>query len=258
MCDRLKLDRVATAMSDIATLLLVAPLPFLYAATIRSNFDPSPETLRRGRRGIIGVHGNGSSEIQWRMSPLFFKDEKFGSFFTLNLDGICTNQAHLGIPEYGQRLALKTADVCFKTGINEVDYVTHSLGGFVAACCAINSLPPPIKVRKIVFMSTPWEGSPLLAAFSSILPSFRDPIRYRQMRNEEGFIDKLKAGIAKSEIRCYYIYSTADNIVPDQRGKPSNVDAAASNVREFNHLGHYGPPLYPEAWIQTEKWLGNE
>lgn len=250
--------------TDLILVLFAAGL-LLFAVSYKSNFDPSPDQIKKDHTPILMIHGNGFNEIQWVMGRQFLSDPQYGSVFTLNLDGLITNETTQGIDDYAQKVSAKIQEIQNLTGRKDITLIGHSMGGLVASYYAENLSGENAQVDKIITISSPWHGSPLLKFFTEItekyLPSlFKEPKRFQQMNNENNFLVKLRAQAVQSESerkRVYYsIYSEADMMVSDETGRlHDRAKHTSTRSHSYSLLGHFTPMVYPPLWKQIQDWV---
>jgi triacylglycerol esterase/lipase EstA (alpha/beta hydrolase family) len=242
-------------ISDLATVVLAAPLVGI-AALYKSNFDPLPKDIKTDTTPILLIHGNGFNEIQWALARYFLSGSEYGSVFTLNLDGLLTNQSHLGIDDYAKLVQIKIEDIKKKTGRDDIIMSGHSMGGLVAAYYA-EYLAKPEEVKGVISISTPWKKSALLGFTTHItkkcFPSlFENPKRYRQMRDENNFVTELLARMSKKSY-YYSMFSEGDEMVSGSSGRLEGLPK--ERVRKFSWLGHYSPMVSPAVWNTMQRWI---
>lgn len=246
------------AASDLA-LLPAAGILALFAC-YKSNFDPKVHQVKKDKVPILFIHGNGYNEMQWVVGRhLLSKDQELGSMFSLNLDGLVTNQINNGIDDYALKVAIKIEEIKKLTNRNDIIFVVHSMGGLIGTYYTeYLSEKQNTKVDRIIAISTPWSGSPTLNALTKIteyfFPSlFKTPKRYKQMRNEDNFLDDLKnKAVFSKKTKYYSLYSTADGFVPGDSGK-LNDDPNCNE--EYSWMGHYMPMVAFSPWRKIHSWL---
>jgi len=77
------------------------------------------------------------------------------------------NNGRGSIPAMGDRLAESVDSMLRHSGAEQVDLVCHSMGGVVAAWY-INQLGGAARVRRVVTIATPWQGTKLAALARSV------------------------------------------------------------------------------------------
>jgi pimeloyl-ACP methyl ester carboxylesterase len=235
---------------------------FLFAACYKSNFDPTIHEIKRDKIPILFIHGNGFNETQWVYGRHFLsKQENNGSLFSLNLDGLLTNESQKGIDDYAEKVATKVKTICKLTGSNEVILVGHSMGGLVASYYAENKTDQEININKVITISTPWHGSPFLKRITTLTQRFfpsllKNPKRYQHMRNEDNFLDSLRKKAIESDTnstrRYYSISCSTDFMVSGNNGALlENVE----RTKKFSWGGHYTVMISPVIWQQVQQWI---
>lgn len=254
--DRMFLTATRVPRAILSTAIDVALLPLaallLLIASFRSNFDS--QNPKRGKIPILQIHGSGFNEIEWAASWPWLSKKAYGSVFTLNLDGLASNEHHMGIDDYARgKIRDKIREILALTGMNEIILVGHSMGGLAAAFYAENCAElDGIKVRHVFTIASPWHGAPILNCQSENTK----PKRYVQMTENSEFLKSLVQTALQSEnagMRNYYsMGTTMDFMVP---GGSSLLSGKRERSRLFFWLGHYGVIAYPATWVQMRKWL---
>lgn len=254
-----------------STLIDLALIPCALGATLigycyRSNFDPEHGSACKRRTPILLIHGNGFNETQWVIGKLLLskKNRNYGSTFTLNLDGMLSNSHEKGIDDYALKVAHKAKEISELTGREDLILIGHSMGGLVASYFAeVTVVEQKLNVRidKVITIGTPWSGSPFLSNLTSLtqerFPSYlATPKRFRQMRNEDGFLDQLKQraelSIKERGRRYYSAYSVTDLLVSGDNGCFSSHP---EGVAKFSWGGHYLQTVNPLWWKIVDSWL---
>ncbi len=240
---------LSTAL-DIAFLPVAAIL--LLIACCKSNYDSS--NPKKNKIAILQIHGSGFCEIEWVASWPWLSKEAYGSVFTLNLDGLASNEHHMGVDDYARgKIRDKICEIKQLTGQNEVILMGHSMGGLVAAYYAEHCAEEDgTTVNHVISIATPWHGAPLL----NCKDENEKPKRYTQMTENNDFLTALAKTALESDTtrkRTYYsIGSTTDFMVP---GASSILTESQNNNRIYSWLGHYGIIAYPGTWIKIRSWL---
>ena len=235
---------------DIAFLPVAGLL--LLIACCKSNYDSTHP--KRNKIPILQIHGSGFCEIEWAASWPWLSKEEYGSVFTLNLDGLASNEPHMGIEDYARgKIRDKIRAIKQLTGQNEVILMGHSMGGLVAAYYAEHcAVEDGTTVRHVISIATPWHGAPLLNCKNEQ----EKPKRYKQMSENNDFLRDLAGKALQSDgsgRRTYYsIGATTDFMVP---GASSLLTGNKNHSRVYSWLGHYGIIAYPGPWLQIRSWL---
>jgi hypothetical protein len=235
----------------------------LIAKCYKSNFNPKDHQVKQDKTPILCIHGNGYNGIQWIFFRYFLnKKGDCGSVFSLNLDGILTNDPKKGINHYADVVNAEILKIQKLTNTNKFILVGHSMGGLVASYYTEHlSIENKIEVKKVITISTPWEVPPILRKLTEktkkISPSlFYTPERFKNMNNEGDFLNSLKKKVSESEVKYSTLYSHGDGLVPGETGKLKNgkkIQTAA-----YNYQGHVTPMLSPPIWKQVHKWIQEE
>lgn len=242
-------------------LLPVAGALALFAKCYKSNFDPTVKKIKKNKTPVLCIHGNGYNEMQWVFGRYFLgKKENCGSIFSLNLDGLISNNPNNGIEEYAKKVREKVLEIRQLTGRNDIILLGHSMGGLVAAHFAESlASGDSVQINKVITVSTPWKIPPRLKKLTKLTkrcaPSlFHAPKRYREMRDEENFLSNLRDKASKSPIKYYSIYSTGDPLVTGEVGKLSDLKPS----RSYTCHGHYTPMGSPTIWKQIQTCIEEE
>ncbi len=221
----------------------------------KPSFDPTDAQVKKDKTPILLIHGSGFNESEWIVGRQFLKKEEYGSVFSLNLDGLASNESEKGIEDYAyQKVLLKIREIKEKTGQNEVILIGHSMGGMVAGHYAEHfARAENTIVKHVISIATPWQGAPLLG---SCLFKNTPEIRYQQMRVDSVFRQTLaQTAVAsdKAGHRKYYTAgSTTDFMVP---APASNLALPKNRQYTTSWLGHYGAAIHVGTWLQIRSWL---
>jgi triacylglycerol lipase len=246
--------RVPRAILSTVFDLVMLPIAgiLLLIAACRSNYDTN--NPKKDRIPILQIHGSGFCEIEWVGSWPWLSKEQYGSVYTLNLDGLASNQHGKGIDDYAEeKIRAKIKAIQQATGQNKIILMGHSMGGLVASYYAENfAALDGIEVENIITIATPWHGAPLL----NLQNEAEKPKRYKQMSENDPFLPNLRgqaeASIAAKKRNYYSIGSTTDFMVP---GASSLLRTDDARNQLYTWLGHYGIILYPGTWLQVRSWL---
>ncbi|MGW1974737.1 esterase/lipase family protein [Streptomyces sp. NPDC001889] len=129
------------------------------------------------------------------------------------------------------------AQVCARTGRNEVDIVGHSLGGLIARYY-IQCLGGDLRVRTLVTLGTPHSGTtaaPLASAHPVV----------RQMRPGSALIEELRGPAPGCRTRFVSFWSDLDQwMVPIETARLDHPDLITENV-QVSSIGHLALPVHP-------------
>ncbi len=251
----------------IDALLLPGALILLIIACSKFNFNPKPEDIKHGKIPILLLHGSGFNETEWIVGRQFLKKEQYGSVFSLNYDGLVSNDPGRGIEDYARdKIRAEVKKIKETTGSAKVILVGHSMGGMIAGYYAEHfSEADQVTIEHVISIATPWQGSPTVDCLWKLGGCFskeNETKRHQQMsvsggtNTEPNFRQPLVAKALTSErkgVRKYYnIWSTTDYAVPGTHGC---LTEDPRRQRSFNYLGHYALVAWPSVWVQTCSWL---
>ncbi len=245
------IPRAALAIVVDLVLVVASAIVILVVHSFKPDFNPKDHEIKKDKIPILLIHGSRSNEAQWILGRQFLKKEEYGSVFSLNLDGLASNDPTKGIDDYAQTVSEKIKEIKAKTGQNQVILIGHSMGGLVAGYYA-QHLAPKGEIKHIMSVATPWQGTPFLARH---FPDTKEK-RYKQMLPDS--LDRwlLTTHLLRSERRgdfkLYDIGSTMDFLVP---ASCSNLTEDPRRQRVFTYLGHYGSVIAPPVWWQIRSWL---
>ncbi len=261
-----KIPRIIfTILCDI--LLLPAALALLLVARCKSNFNPKPEDVKQRTTPILLLHGSGFNQSEWVVGRQFLKNQEYGSVFSLNYDGLASNDPTKGVEDYAQdKISKEIKRIKELTGSDRIILMGHSMGGLIAGYYAENlAKADEVNVEHVISIATPWQGTPSIDCFWKLGGRFskeRESKRHQQMSLSGGtetdpkFRQNLVAKALNSErkgVRKYYnIWSTTDYAVPGAHGR---VTEDPRRQRSFSYLGHYALVAWPSVWLQTRAWL---
>lgn len=215
--------------------------------------NPSLEDMKRDKIPIFLLHGNGFNESQFLVARRHFAaDDRCGSVFSFNLDGWLTNRKSQGIEAYALKLRDKVREIMRFFEHGKLCLVGHSMGGLVAAYFAEHLIDPDLQVTKIITICTPWSPPPLLLSLTSLTQCwapklFLLPARWRQMRDEGGFVSALKQRCRGGpRARCYVAITSEDDVMVP--AACASLDLSPEQEFRFTFLGHYTCMLSPDLW----------
>lgn len=243
--------KIAVGLIGDLLVLPVAIILLIVAKCYKSNFNPTIEEMKANKKPLVlCIHGNNYNEMQWIFFR-YFLGHKY-HIVTWNLDGLVICDPNKGIQEYADLSSLNSIELCKTVGYQEFVYVGHSMGGLVAARSALDIAAGAsgIKVSKVITISTPWHGSTLLKTLTKWTRAsiFHDPLRFKQMREEEGTLAAMRSQIAKSTLAFYVIHSEGDAFVNVREGL---LGYGAFYKHKF--LGHLTPMISPSLIQEVER-----
>lgn len=242
-------------ISLLSDLLL---LPIGGALTLHhmlSNPTLDPPKPSQDKTPILLLHGSGSNESTWLLGRYFLKKENYGSVFSLNYDGLLSNDPKKGIDDYAQnKVRQKILEIQQKTGQDRVILIGHSMGGLIAGFYAEHLADlDQIQVDHIISIASPWQGSPIIDRY---MLGENTSKRYRQMCTDSTFrknlVEKIRQAERKGKRKYYSIGSHTDCLVPGMRGL---VTEDPRRQRLYQSLGHCSVIASPFAWKQITTWL---
>ncbi len=261
-----KIPRIIfTILADI--LLLPGALVLLLVACCKPDFNPKPDEVKHGKTPILLLHGSGFNQSEWVVGRQFLKKEQYGSVFSLNYDGLVSNDPHKGIEDYARdKISAEVKRIKALTGSDRVILMGHSMGGMIAGYYAEHfAEADKVNIEHVISIATPWQGTPMVDCFWQLGGRFskeKETKRHQQMSVSGGtyadpnFRQNLVAKALDSErkgVRKYYnIWSTTDYAVPGAQG---NLTEDPRRQRSFSYLGHYALVAWPSVWLKTCSWL---
>lgn len=243
-------ETVAAIFTDLALLPVAGAL--LIFSLVKKNFDPIE--IKKDKTPILLLHGSGFNQSQWILGHYFLNQKQYGSVFSLNFDGLASNDPNKGIDDYAaEKLSKKILEIKKITGLSKMILIGHSMGGLVAGQYAeMHASQDGVEIEHIISIATPWKGSPLLGHRAED----SKPKRYAHMSLKNKFREELVNKILESEKttqrKHYNIGSRNDFMVPTPN---FHVTENPERRRSFNHLGHYGLVASPAVWKQIRTWL---
>jgi pimeloyl-ACP methyl ester carboxylesterase len=218
-----------------------------------AKLDSSPQKI--AKVPILLLHGSGFNEKEWCVGK-FFLGSKYGPVYSLNYDGIVSNDPLKGIDDYATGIVCDyIREITFNHINKKIILIGHSMGGFIASYYAEYVAEQEGVINdKLITIATPWQGTPTLGYIGDLTLK-----RYQQMSQQDDANQtrsKLVESALESERTCrrkyYNIWSTKDYVVPFQSGRLTHI---ASRCLEFNWFGHYLIVIWPQTWWQIRKWL---
>ncbi|MGW0731052.1 esterase/lipase family protein [Streptomyces sp. NPDC002851] len=134
-------------------------------------------------------------------------------------------------------LGRRIAEICARTGHDEVDLVGHSLGGLIARYYA-QRLGGDRRIRTLVTLGTPHGGTPVAPLMDA------HPV-VRQMRPESDLIAELKEPAPGCRTRFVSFWSELDPLMnPLETARVDHPDLRAHDIR-VTGIGHLALPVHP-------------
>ncbi len=213
------------------------------------------------------MHGSGFNESEWVVGREFLKKEQYGSVFSLNYDGLVSNDPNKGIEDYAKdKISAEVKRIKAITGSDRVILIGHSMGGMIAGYYDEHfAEADEVNIENVISIATPWQGTPMVDCFWKLGGPFskeKETKRHQQMSvcggtsTDPNFRQKLVTKALDSErrgVRKYYnIWSTTDYAVPGTHG---SLTEDPRRQRSFSYLGHYALVVWPSVWLQTRSWL---
>ena len=233
----------------------LALLGTIHGLVFGTNMDPKTEDVKKDNTPIVLIHGSGFNESQWIIGCQFFKGKDYGSVFSLSLDRHLFPNPDNGIEDYARMVKVKVDGIKKLTGRNDVILIGHSMGGLVG-CYYKELFASETEIKKVISISTPWYGSPLLNMLTRLtkhaIPSiFKKPKRHCNMRNEEGVFDQLRERTV-SDSAYYNIYSKGNALVPFRRGQ---LRVNLGHSKKYHFHGRFTSMISPGVWHQVQNWI---
>lgn len=256
---------VFTVLFDLV--LFPQALILLTMAYVKMHFNPSADSIKKGKIPILLVHGSGFNESEWIVGRQFLRKDAYGSVFSLNYDGLVSNDPKMGIDDYARgKVRDKIKEISRLTESNQVILIGHSMGGMISGYYAEHhARDDGINVKHVICIASPWQGTPVIDNFwklKSRNAKENETKRHRQMSvcggldNDPAFRRNLVAQALQSERtskRSYYnIWSTTDYGVPGESG---NLTEDPRRQWRFSYLGHYALVVWPSVWFKVREWL---
>lgn len=268
-----KMVEVATRIPRVVLAILVdigllpAALLLLVSAALGHNPNPKDKDVKMGKVPILLLHGSGFNQSEWLVGRRFLNRKEYGSVFSINYDGLASNDPGKGIEDYALGpVSAEVRRIKKLTGCDKVIVIGHSLGGLVAGYYAEHGAERDgVTVEHVITIASPWQGTPAVDMFWKLGGWFsqdHETKRHQQMsvvggtKADPQFRQRLVAKARESEVRgvrrYYNIWSTTDYAVPSACGC---LTLDIRRQRSFSYLGHYGIIAAPCVWRQARSWL---
>lgn len=97
------------------------------------NFNPQDNEIKKGITPILLLHGSGFNESEFVVARYYLNQPKYGSVFSLNIEGILSRDPTKGIDDYAFGIVGETIKkIITLTQCNSVIPIGHSMGGMIA------------------------------------------------------------------------------------------------------------------------------
>ncbi len=211
---------------------------------------------------ILLLHGSGFNDMEWYIGKHFL-GQKYGPVFSLNYDGIVSNDPMKGIDDYAKgKVRDYILQITSHLRDRKVHLIGHSMGGLIAGYYAEYCADADgVQVDKVITVATPWQGTPTLNIDNSIFNAIVGPEQKRcqQMSQKDDanqtrrrLLELARQSEEVGRRQYYNIWSQRDYAVPFQSGQ---LTRDPSRCYEYRMLGHYMIIIWPQTWWQIQKWL---
>ncbi len=181
--------------------------------------------VKDDRPPVLMVHGWGSGSHSFIFVHAFLKLAGYKNMYAMTYRPILS-----GAERLAKQVANKIDYITKTTGAEQVDVITHSMGG-VLTRYAIKNLGADGKVRKVIALGGPHMGSRL----SMFIPMGKNTL---QMTYKSDFVTELaKGGMTPGSAQYVSIYSDFDNFVFPTDS--SNLGDGAKNIKIPLHGHNY-------------------
>lgn len=150
----------------------------------------------------------------------------------------------------GEHLARFVAWLHTEKGVNEVDFVGHSMGGLYsrAAIRVMATTSSPVKVRSLTTIGTPWQGSYLSDYANDLISSSQcrgDAFCERQMSEFKPLVTQLMSGSGREVNKAFLMGKTGWNEF--QSGVLDQIPVVLLGGNRFTAPNAQGP-ADPAVW----------
>ncbi|WP_407666515.1 esterase/lipase family protein [Mycobacterium pinniadriaticum] len=133
-------------------------------------------------------------------------------------------------------------------GVNEVDFVAHSMGGLYsrAAIRVLTSTDSPVKVRSLTTIGTPWQGSYLSDYANGLMPLSDckgDTLCETAMKNFADEVKRLVAGSGREVNQAFLMGKDGWN--EHQSGVLDTIPVVLIGGKKFTKDGKMNPAVWP-------------
>jgi triacylglycerol esterase/lipase EstA (alpha/beta hydrolase family) len=257
----MSLSKVVGITTDILSLPVAGVLLGYSAYANYYGISMDDINIMSTKNPILLIHGSGFNESEWIVGKQFLKRAGHDKLFSVNYDNyIFEKDQTKGFDESALIIRDKIREIKKLVGSNEIILIGHSMGGLIASFYAeYMAFDEEIVVNKIITISSPFNGSPLLdtaQTYSKYLPKVVLSKRNQQMSSMD--VDSTRTNlvkkIRKSEsdgVRKYFcIWSTGDFAVSN-----GCVVSDESRQLKLDYVGHYTVIASKRAWDKIILWL---
>jgi hypothetical protein len=104
---------------EIIILPIIIILLLLAWCGVSFNYDPDKNFKKKVP--ILLIHGNGFNEIEWLIGRYYLNKQEYGDIFSLNYDGLISNDNKMGICDYAKgKVRSKILEILKKTQNEEI------------------------------------------------------------------------------------------------------------------------------------------
>jgi len=133
-------------------------------------------------------------------------------------------------------------------GVNEVDFVAHSMGGLYsrAAIRVLTTTNSPVKVRSLTTIGTPWQGSYLSDYANGLLPltdCLGDKLCESGMKDTADEVKRLMAGSGREVNQAFLMGKNGWNEF--QSGVLDKIPVVLIAGQKFTKPGRVNPAVWP-------------
>lgn len=137
-------------------------------------------------------------------------------------------------------------------GVNEVDFVAHSMGGLYsrAAIRVLTTTNSPVKVRSLTTLGTPWQGSYLSDYGNGLMPltdCLGDKLCESEMKDTADEVKRLMAGSAREVNQAFLMGKSGWNEF--QSGVLDKIPVVLIAGQKFTKPGRVNPAVWPNDGI---------
>lgn len=244
-----KIPRILLSVVLDILLLPAAGLLLLIAYAVKPDMNPS--TPKPNIAPILLLHGKGFCEMEWVIGRLFLNKSEYGSVYSLNYDGLASNDPAKTLNNYIDEKILpqliKMTDAVYGKDCKNKEAVVmgHSMGGLLAEKLRQKAKEHGITIKFVFTIATPWQEPHLLKYLSEA--TVQESAQYQAMlqKNLNPLIETALTAERRGECQYFSASSTTDPMVSAPNGILSE-DPRHQFVTSF--LGHYGIIVFFTVW----------